>query len=30
MCSYTKLKMISGMELQIDEIELFDEIEEVT
>lgn len=29
-CSHNKLKMISGMELQVDEIELFDEIEEVT
>ena len=29
-CNHTKLKMISGMELQVDEIELFDEIEEVT
>ena len=28
-CSHNKLKMISGMELQVDEIELFDEIEEV-
>ena len=29
-CNHTKLKMISGMELQVDEIELFDELEEVT
>ena len=29
-CSNNRLKMISGMELQVDEIELFDEIEEVT
>jgi hydrogenase nickel incorporation protein HypA/HybF len=29
-CRNNKLKMISGMELQVDEIELFDEIEEVT
>jgi len=28
-CSNNKLKMISGMELQVDEIELFDEIKEV-
>lgn len=28
-CSSNKLKIISGMELQVDEIELFDEIQEV-